>query len=104
MWKIKRQERIVMAKKKEAIKSDIDDLSKDNIYTAEHILSKKKNTEIVETGSESPAIIVHHKEEVTIPKWLPLFRTQIEDLNGEQYLAEVQQNNETKDIRTVKVL
>jgi hypothetical protein len=35
--------------------------------------------------------------------WLPLFKTQIEDASGEQYLAIIEQNVETKDIRTVKV-
>jgi hypothetical protein len=83
---------------------------------------EKLNTEIIKTGSESPDIIVHHEDKkfpwpkaknLFIPKeptneglleeWISILRTQIEDVNGEQYMAEIQQNLETKDIRVVRI-
>jgi hypothetical protein len=35
--------------------------------------------------------------------WISILKTQVEDAGGEHYLADLQQNQTTKDIRVVRV-
>jgi hypothetical protein len=60
----------------------------------------ERNLKIVNKGIISEEKL---KEMLTFGHWLPLFKTQIEDAKGEQYLAIIEQNIETKDIRTVRI-
>jgi hypothetical protein len=59
-------------------------------------------------GPFRPGQIVEVEDIRTFPfpvkeEWISILKTQVEDSKGEHYLVELQQNTQTKDLRTVKV-
>jgi hypothetical protein len=64
-------------------------------------MAKKKERVDHISKFEMPVLPVEKVQERS--EWLPLFNTYIEDMSGEQYLARIEQDTVSRDIRVVRV-